>query len=214
MNIELPETFYYGNQQIVVDGILKIPSPKDVWYCIREITMSLKGDTCWYCGKKLNKNNITLDHLYPHYLGGPTISNNLVPACSECNSKKGNLTEYQYKNIKKAPEKIRREIKCKILKKNEQVRLRKGYYLPKKWTTTKECNSIIANWFMCENYKGTKYARIEEFYSKSGHLPYPIVVDKNNFLLDGLLVLIFAKNNGISKVPAVVLENVEVIVNN
>ena len=36
---------------------------------------------------------------------------------------------------------------------------------------------------------------------------------RNNYLLDGFLVLIFAKNNNLLRVPTIVLENVEVVFN-
>ena len=52
---------------------------------------------------------------------------------------------------------------------------------------------------------------VENFYSKYGHIPKPIIVDKNGFLLDGFYSVIFAKNNLITSLPAIELENVEVI---
>ena len=63
---------------------------------------------CAYCGKKLPKNKITIDHLYPVYLVNKSshyqtklmkygITNvndyrNLVPACASCNIKKKTKT--------------------------------------------------------------------------------------------------------------------------
>jgi len=66
---------------------------------------------------------------------------------------------------------------------------------------------------MGENYISKKYSKIETFYNAYQHLPYPIVVDRNNYLIDGFLVLMFAKNNNITRVPTIVLENVEVVFN-
>ncbi len=44
---------------------------------------------CVYCGAK---NNLTLDHVVPRSKGGKTSWTNLVTACQECNSRKGDLT--------------------------------------------------------------------------------------------------------------------------
>lgn len=211
MIIELPEKFYYGNQAKIVDGVLKIPSGVSWREFMYRLTVASKGRNCWYCGKKLKKEDITMDHLYPQDLGGPTIPNNLAPACGECNNKKGNLTEKQYRNLIGAPENKRKEINSRFIARNEQHKVKKGYFLPKEWITTRKIDSILVTWLMNETYTGKKYAKIETFYRQYGRIPYPIVVDRNNYLLDGFLVLIFAKNNNIASIPTIVLENVEIV---
>ncbi len=45
--------------------------------------------TCQYCG---STHNLTLDHVMPTSRGGPSSWENVVTACSPCNSKKGNKT--------------------------------------------------------------------------------------------------------------------------
>ena len=213
MIIELPEKFNFGYQSRIIDGILKIPSG----VCIRELmyrlTLAQKGKECWYCGKKLKSDEITMDHLYPQDLGGPTIPNNLAPSCASCNNKKSNLTEKQYRHILDAPENKKKIIKSKFLARNEQNKLKRGYFLPKEWITSKRIDTILVTMLMGENYIGKRYSKIETFYRTYNHLPYPIVVDRNNYLLDGFLVLMFAKNNNITRVPTIVLENVEIVFN-
>lgn len=44
---------------------------------------------CAYCGKKAK---LTLDHVVPLSKGGKHSKDNVVPACSHCNSSKGNKT--------------------------------------------------------------------------------------------------------------------------
>lgn len=44
---------------------------------------------CVYCD---TRRNLTLDHVMPSSRGGRSSWENLVTACKECNSKKGNLT--------------------------------------------------------------------------------------------------------------------------
>ncbi len=46
--------------------------------------------TCQYCGKR--NVAMTLDHVLPRMLGGKDSWENLVCACADCNSKKGNRT--------------------------------------------------------------------------------------------------------------------------
>ena len=45
---------------------------------------------CAYCGKDFNISNLpTRDHIIPISAGGNNVEENVVPACRECNSKKG-----------------------------------------------------------------------------------------------------------------------------
>lgn len=43
---------------------------------------------CYYCGTKINPNELTMDHIIPLSRGGKSEKHNLVPACKECNNKK------------------------------------------------------------------------------------------------------------------------------
>lgn len=213
MNIDLPEKFNYGNQARIENGILKIPSNVSIREFMYKLTIVEKGKRCFYCGTELKKEEITMDHLYPQDLGGPTIPNNLAPSCSKCNSKKGNLTERQYRQLLNAPEEKRRKIKCNFLEGNEQHKIQKGYFLPSRWITSRKIDNILVTLLVNENYMGRRYGKIEAFYREYGNLPYPIVVDRNNYLIDGFLVLIFAKNNNILRIPTIVLDNVEIVHN-
>lgn len=48
------------------------------------------GGTCAYCGRTMRKGErLTRDHLLPVKQGGATTQDNIVPACSSCNSSKG-----------------------------------------------------------------------------------------------------------------------------
>lgn len=48
------------------------------------------GYQCQYCGTHLEKKDCTLDHVLPSSLGGQSIWENSVTACSPCNAGKGN----------------------------------------------------------------------------------------------------------------------------
>ena len=51
--------------------------------------------TCQYCGKKLSKNQLTLDHVIPIVQGGKKSWENIVTACKPCNQQKGGNTPAQ-----------------------------------------------------------------------------------------------------------------------
>jgi len=50
------------------------------------------GDTCQYCGRKLARNELNLDHVIPRSQGGKTSWENVVCSCVPCNLRKGGRT--------------------------------------------------------------------------------------------------------------------------
>jgi 5-methylcytosine-specific restriction endonuclease McrA len=53
------------------------------------------GSRCQYCGKKFPTNELSLDHVVPRMLGGGSQWENIVCACTKCNTKKGGRTPEQ-----------------------------------------------------------------------------------------------------------------------
>jgi 5-methylcytosine-specific restriction endonuclease McrA len=47
-------------------------------------------NTCQYCGKTHDRNDLNLDHVIPRDRGGPTTWENIVCSCIECNTLKAN----------------------------------------------------------------------------------------------------------------------------
>lgn len=63
---------------------------------------------CQYCGAKHPAGVLTLDHVLPRSRGGKTCWENIVTACSECNSVKGNRTpEEAGMRLRKHPQRPR-----------------------------------------------------------------------------------------------------------
>ena len=59
----------------------------------QEIKDALKREECcFYCGKHLNDENFTIDHIIPVKQGGGDDLSNLVQCCKDCNTLKGKLT--------------------------------------------------------------------------------------------------------------------------
>lgn len=54
---------------------------------------------CYMCGVSLSRkkglsNTYTIEHIWPISYGGDTIEENLLPACADCNSKRGNMLSW------------------------------------------------------------------------------------------------------------------------
>ena len=80
---------------------------------------------CQYCGIK---NNLTFAHILPKSKGGTTTWDNVITACSNCNTSKGNKTLKELKlSINKKPF----EPSVSFLK--EKIRKYPPYYLHDSW---------------------------------------------------------------------------------
>ncbi len=56
----------------------------------------LERGVCYYCGRKVPKEELTMDHKIPLALGGRSTRENIVPACKECNSLKKFLPPWEW----------------------------------------------------------------------------------------------------------------------
>lgn len=220
MIMNLPEEFSIGdtklkNDAYIENGILKIRKTASFKYVVYQLTFLLKGGKhrCEYCGEIFFDKKITMDHLYPQDMGGPTITNNLIPACQRCNNEKTNMTLHEYKEYIKLKKYGENKAFLKELEiKKYEIRGRKEYQIPKLWLCQKEITTIILDIRLNEDSsQTTKYKKVQEFYLNYGYFQKPIVVDKNGFLLDGFYTVMYAKDNHIKRIPTIQLENVEVV---
>lgn len=219
MIMDLPRRFSIGNSKqkndaYIENGILKIRKTASFRYVVYELTFLLRGGKhkCRYCGKKLDHQKMTMDHMYPQDMGGPTITNNLLPSCQNCNSEKSDMTAKEYREyIKLKKEGNYKEFVKGLKIKKENMRNNKEYQIPKEWICEKQISTIFVEVRLEDSEQTSKYKKIEEFYSKYEHFPKPIIVDRNGFLLDGFYSVVFAKNHHIATLPVIQLENVEVI---
>lgn len=218
MNIELPKEFSMederkGQKAYIENGILKLTRQVNFSILMVEISYQLKGkDKCSYCGKEVLEEEITIDHMFPVDFGGPTITNNLAPACKECNSEKGNMTVQQYITFLESKSIGLEKDYQRCLKKYQEGIRKKGLYqIPNEWITNKEITDIINVIRLTDDYKKKRYKSIEKYYKEYGETKRPIVIDRNSFLLDGFLILMLAKNYNICSIPVIQLDNVEII---
>lgn len=220
MNITLPKKFFYKGKASypyssgyakVENGTLYIYGNIKFSNLMYKITRCLKGRTCSYCGKELTKSQLTLDHVIPRDFGGPTIPNNLVPACADCNSRKSNLPLEDLKIYRTLTDhRERHHFKKSVYERQERIRYLKGFSLPPDWYDEHfSLREITATIVLAPYSHGKRDIELENFYKKYHHFPSPLLVDRNGFLLDGFKTLMFARNAGIEHVPVIVLENVE-----
>lgn len=217
MIIKLPKEFQMESISCkkgvyIEDGILKIKRDMSFRKVMTEITYKNKGKKrCCYCKKIVPEGEMTMDHMYPQEFGGPTIPENMLPCCQKCNGEKANKNTKQYKAFLKA----QKEHKIETIKKQieiEQQYIRKSgeFGIPKEWITEKEVSNIIVIVNLEEDYRKNSYHKIAKYYQIYNHFQKPIIIDRNGFLLDGFLILMYAKNNGLKSIPVIQLDNVEV----
>lgn len=210
MIMELPTNFKISFAEVKNGTLLiyHLTRYEDLMY---ELTYALKKRKCVYCGRTLNRKNSTLDHRYPRDTGGVSITNNLFPCCQDENSNKGNLTNEEFLRLGRIINKKERKKYLKtIAKHNVKVLKEKGFKLPDEWVTYDDIENIQYR-KPPEDLKGKKYYRTLEFYNKYKKLPRPVVVDKNNKLLDGYNIIVFAEDFEIQRIPIIKLENVELL---
>ncbi len=56
----------------------------------------LNEGICYYCMRKVGRQQLTMDHVVPLSRGGKSKKGNVVPACKECNNKKRYLLPLEW----------------------------------------------------------------------------------------------------------------------
>jgi 5-methylcytosine-specific restriction protein A len=51
---------------------------------------------CYYCGRRVDPGELTMDHIVPLIRGGKSTKGNVVPACKDCNNKKKYLLPIEW----------------------------------------------------------------------------------------------------------------------
>lgn len=218
MNIDLPESFtmYDGRGDPIAwidNGVLKLTKDSSFRRVMYEMTYQMKGyNRCFYCGKIFSRDEMTIDHMIPQERGGPTITNNLVPCCKEHNSKKSNMTMEQYMRYRQLQGKEKKLYWQNVRRYVISMKKSDFLELPAGWISTKRIKDIIIRFDFSQNCRKSQYRKVKEFYREYGRLSKPVIVDRRGFLLDGFVVLQFAKDYNLRKVPVIVLDNVEVVI--
>ena len=210
MIIELPEQFMLSNGgkavEIVKGNLILYRNVRfeDLMY---ELTYALREKRCVYCGEELDRKHATLDHRVPQDMGGPTITNNLFPCCSKCNSTKSNLNHWQYMAFRQLDEYNRKEFRKAIEEINEKIRYKTGFELPEHWVEYVNPNEIKMHEPPDYTLRGKAYQEIKRYYDMYKKFPKTVISDTNYALLNGFNLILYAKDNGIKSIPATRIEN-------
>jgi len=70
----------------------------------------IERGVCYYCGKRVPPEELTMDHRIPLSRGGLSTRENIVCACKSCNTKKKNLSPLEWEEYL---ERLKRgEVEC------------------------------------------------------------------------------------------------------
>lgn len=217
MIIEIPRGYTFIKDESIIafedKGILKFYARKGKFsHVMYDLTYELKGSyKCHYCGAEVEvTRKMTLDHIHPVSLGGPTIPQNLVPCCRKCNVIKENMTPQQYQAYRNLKDDEQRKKFLKEYWSIKSFQERWLHILPEDWISQTPISDLLVLMDLTDT-NTRKYQKIKEYYSRCKQFPKPIIVDSQRFVLDGFTQVLYAKNNKIKEIPAIVLENVAVI---
>lgn len=142
---------------------------------------------CYYCGKEITTENLSIDHAIPLSRGGTNALSNLRICCKQCNFEKDNKTEYEYiHNLN--PFELN-PLKNK-LNYNELI----------------DIDSIkIPKLFLRNHVTEKKLNKVRQYYKRYKELDKPIILTAsyNRYLSDGYSRYVVAKELGLKTVPVI-----------
>ena len=84
---------------------------------LRRLLYKSYGRTCLYCDETLVVSNMACDHIIPLSMGGCSIIKNLHIVCGRCNTRKGPLTDKDYKSFLKSIRELPEDVVKYVLRK-------------------------------------------------------------------------------------------------
>lgn len=216
MLINLPEKYCFNENECYASidskGILKVKGNYSFRNLMYDITFKTKEKKCIYCG---SEKHITLDHLYPKSRGGPTIPNNMEPACKHCNGEKDNMNQKEYEFFKSLSEDDQKRFKADV-KKADNIMEKWDFNfqsMPDEWFEIQKMENIKIPTTRNEKaHKNiTKYSKIKKTYKSQRYFKEFVVLDRNNFLLYGLETYLCAKSLGLKEITVIKIENIEIV---
>jgi len=93
--VNSPSCSYGVPAVVVTKRHIKVRRVLSVGARMAEVIFLRDGYQCQYCNLRFGSNKLTLDHVVPKSHGGKFHVTNLVAACQDCNSRRGNNTKIQ-----------------------------------------------------------------------------------------------------------------------
>ena len=84
---------------------------------LRKLLYESYGRKCIYCTESLVVSNMACDHIIPLSMGGGSIISNLHIVCGRCNTRKGPLTDEDYRKLLKSLAKLSEDTVKYVLRK-------------------------------------------------------------------------------------------------
>ena len=84
---------------------------------VRELLYRVYGKQCNYCNSKLLVSNMVCDHIMPLSLGGNSTPCNLQMICGRCNTRKGPLTDRNFRKLLKWLDRQEYDLRKYVLRK-------------------------------------------------------------------------------------------------
>lgn len=211
MNITLPCTNLKTSDLFIQNGILRLRYGKSFHDTIYSLTYFMKGHHyCYYCKKHKPRSEMSLDHIYPRTTGGPTLPQNLIPACKDCNTTKSILTLEQFKNYQQLGDDTKKRDYMNLMWNYKEGLKKIGIYeFPNSWLSEQDIDKIHTT-IIFSFLSKTKIEKKKLYFKTYRHFQSPVILDRNFFILDGFYTFYLAKLYGIRKVPCIILTNVEV----
>lgn len=131
--VDSPTGSFYIPAVLRVPHLLQVVKRRRVKNSLSRKNILLRDDyTCQYCS---SRENLTIDHVIPISRGGEWTWQNLVAACSRCNSKKGHRTvEEAHMKLLKSPKEPKEYDIVAIPLTNAAIRmLRSSKGMPEEW---------------------------------------------------------------------------------
>ena len=84
---------------------------------LRKLLYESYGRECIYCDQNLVVSNMACDHIIPLSMGGGSIIDNLHIVCGRCNTRKGPLTDKDYRKLLESLAKLPEDVVKYVLRK-------------------------------------------------------------------------------------------------
>lgn len=211
MNITLPTENLKTKDFLINDGILYLRYGQSFQGAMYALTYFMKGrHFCYYCKKSFPRNEITMDHMYPRSTGGPTIPQNIIPACKECNTTKADMTKNQFLHYLSLHSEVEQSLfASKMRNLKDDYKSIGMFEIPIEWITPIRVCKIHTS-IDFANLSDSKFKKVKAYYEEHHSFQHPIILDRNLYSLDGFYILFVAKACEVPVIPAIVLDNVEI----
>lgn len=211
MNITLPTENLKTKDFLINDGILYLRYGQSFQGAMYALTYFMKGrHFCYYCKKSFPRNEITMDHMYPRSTGGPTIPQNIIPACKECNTTKADMTKNQFLHYLSLHSEVEQSLfASKMRNLKDDYKSIGMFEIPIEWITPIRVCKIHTS-IDFANLSDSKFKKVKAYYEEHHSFQHPIILDRNLYSLDGFYILFVAKACEVPVIPAIVLNNVEI----